>query len=116
MTIGPYTITTGNLIPYSENVATNQIRQEAADYSTVIVDRPQVRFLKGKFKVPRAEADDIERFLTWGVRFAATAFTVVDDFGTSWSVRYWDRVCKKKFVAADVVLMELTFRVEPVTR
>lgn len=112
MTIGPYVISRGNLLPYDENLATKQHRAEADDGAVGVIDDWDVQTFRVKITVPRAEALNIRGYLRTGVRYAAIPFTLVDDFGTSWLVRLWDRNIKMRTKATNLVEMVMVFREE----
>ena len=113
MTIGPYVVSRGNLVPYDETVNTRQHRNEADDGTVGIIDDFDVQMFKVKIRVPRAEALNIRGYLRTGVKFAAIPFTLVDDYGSSWQVRFWDRkVLMRTTRGNSLVEMVMTFREE----
>lgn len=116
MKIGPYTVSRGSLIPYTVERRASQTRRKAADGSITVVEKPDrtERYFHTKIKVPRAEANKIADFLETGVGYARDTFTLVDGFGTSFTVRFWDGRVRERFVASNVVELDLLFRREVV--
>lgn len=69
------------------------------------------QFFRVKIKVPKAEADNIRRFLL-ALGFSRDATTIEDGFGTVFNVRFWDKRIREKHVAAALTEMDLLFREE----
>jgi hypothetical protein len=111
--IGAYTIERGALIPYTDEATTNQGKQIDGNGGVVITETPYTeRYIRAIIKVSTEQADYIDGFLTNGVRFAGEYFTLVDGFGVSRNVRFWDKKVKRKSIASGIVQMDLLFRLE----
>ena len=116
MIIGPHTVTRGEILPYHEKTTTRQKTIEASDDSVVVIDRPPVKVKQAVLRLPRDEANKIHDYLVNGARFAATPFTLVDGYGTSWTVRLWSKTIDQKIISSDYVEMKFLFRVEVINR
>jgi hypothetical protein len=113
MQIGPYTITRGTMVPYQVDDETRQVKLEAEDGSVTVTEPAfnSVRFMRPKIKVPQAEAVEIANFLL-AVGYARDTFTYVDGFGTSHTVRYWDKKIRQRNIAGGLVEMDILLRRE----
>ena len=111
--IGPYEVERGALIPYTDETETRQVKQIDGAGGVIVTEVPyKERYIKAVIKTSKQQADLIDGFLTNGVRFASTIFTLVDGFGVSRNVRFWDDKVKRKSIASDIVRMDLLFREE----
>lgn len=111
--IGAYTVERGALIPYNDTAETRQVKQVDGDGKVIVTEYPfKERFIRTLIKVPKEQADCIDGFLTNGVRFAGSIFVLVDGFGISRNVRFWDKKVIRKSIASDTVQMDLLFREE----
>ena len=115
MIIGPITVSRGTLTPYVVEAKAAQSRRVAGDGSVVTVEQPftSEEFFQAKIRVPRDEAAVIKAFLEGaGAGFSRSTFTLVDGFGVSYTVRYWDRQVRVIYGAGDMAEMDLLFRRE----
>ena len=113
LTIGPYTMAKGALLPYEERDTTRQRFDITGDGGVVTHDVGyKEEFVRAIIKCPRDEGRAIAGFLTNGVRFRAMPFILVDGFGRSLTVRFWDKKLYKKYVQGAQVQMDLMFRIE----
>jgi len=111
--IGPYVIERGALIPYNDEATSDQVKQIDGNGGVVVTEATFTeRFIRAVIKVSKAQADYLDGFLTNGVRFAGEYFTLVDGFGVSRNVRFWDRKVNRKSIASGIVQMDLLFREE----
>jgi hypothetical protein len=112
--IGPFELSRGTLVPYTEERATKQTTRIAADGSVTVVDKSYNRetFFRAKVRLPLDEAKRIVGFLSDGVGFARDTFTLEDGFGITHTVRFWDRKIKQRSISADLVELDLLFRRE----
>jgi len=113
--IGPITVSRGTLTPYVQESRTAQTRKIAGDGSVVVTDQPFAfeEFFRARIKVDRDEARVIKSFLEGaGAGFARNTFVLVDGFGVSYTVRFWDRRVRLTYIKADLVQMDLLFRRE----
>lgn len=114
MNIGPYAITRGTKLPYkikgdarqSVNVATNGGVNVGDDgWST--------KLFTVTFSGSKQLMDGVFGYIMNGVRMAAIPFTYVDDYGKTWTVRYWGRSPPEyKSIASDLYEMTLVLRKE----
>ena len=111
--IGAYVVERGALIPYTDEAGTDQVKQIDGDGKVVVTEALfTTRYIKAVIKVTKEQADAIDGFLTNGVRFAGEIFVLVDGFGTSRNVRFWDKKVQRISIASDSVQMDLLFREE----
>jgi hypothetical protein len=116
MEIGPFVLTNGSLIPYDEEGRSRQNVIEAEDGSIYVQDRTAAKFIRARIKLNRTEANAVAGYLENGVRYAADAFTLKDDFNVQWNVRLWGGKVRRRSIASNVVEMDLMFRVEVTNR
>ena len=116
MEIGPFTISRGTMIPYVAEFRTDQVRKKAADGSVTVVEQAfteREEFFRAKVKIPRAEGEDLANFLD-AKGFARDTFTYKDGFGVSFTVRFWDRRIRKRYITGGLMELDLLFRKENV--
>ena len=114
ITIGPYTITRGEILPMERESRTAQNVEESEDGSVYVVERDyDEMFLKSRVKDSLSNIENLVYFLRNGVRYSAVPFFITDGFGRSWNVRYWGgRNIKWTMIGASLFEMNLVFRVE----
>ena len=115
MTIGPITVSRGTLTPYVQETKTAQSRFTAGDGSVVTVEQPFEfeEFFRANIRVDRDEGRVIKSFLEGaGAGFARNPFVLIDGFGVSHTVRFWDKRVRTTYIKADLVEMDLLFRKE----
>lgn len=112
MIIGPYTVSRGTLVPYEMYSQSQQARIELMDGAVCVAEDVDAQFMKATFRVPLEEAMNIQGYLRNSVRYSAEAFTITDDFGASWSVRYWDSKIGATVIGGSITEMVCLFRVE----
>ena len=114
MKIGPFTLSRGTLLPYTEERKTSQSTRVAPDGSVTVVDQIYTRetFFRAKVRIPKDEADVIVGYLTDGVGFARDTFSLEDGFGVTFTVRFWDRRLRKKTISSNLIELDLLFREE----
>lgn len=111
--IGPYKLTKGALLPYDEKSSTTQKESIDGNGGVVVHERSyKEKFIRAKCKCSVAEARTLEGYLTNGVRYKAIAFELVDGFGTTRLVRFWDKDVHRKHLGGDRVELDLLFREE----
>ena len=113
MQIGPFTVSRGTMIPYVEDDRTSQVRKVAGDGSITVVEQgfASELFFRAKIKVPRDEGTKIRDFLL-AKGYASETFTYIDGFGTSFTVRFWDRRVRRRNIGGSLVELDLLFRQE----
>lgn len=113
MQIGPYVISRGTMVPYGEDDTTSQTRKVAGDGSVTVVDQAfgEESFFRAKIKIPQAEAKTIRNYLL-AVGFARDTFSMIDGFGVTHTVRFWDKRVRRRNIAGGLVEMDLLFREE----
>jgi len=114
ITIGPYTIQRGEILPMDRESQTDQSVEEAEDGAVYVVEKDfDVMFLKASIKDSLNTVESLVYFLRNGVRYSAVPFFITDGFGRSWNVRYWGgKNIKWTMVGANLFSMSLVFRVE----
>jgi hypothetical protein len=114
MTIGPYTVTRGAMVPFTFEATSPQIAVETEDLEVVVAEKTanSVEYIRAVIKEPIDNGMNISNYLKYGVRFKAIPFTVQDDYGTTWLVRFWDRRVKRRHLGGDLVELDLLFRIE----
>jgi len=112
MKIGPYTVTRGMIVPFDEYSNSEQTRLELSDGAVAISDDWDTEFKKCTIKVSRGEALNIRGFLRRSARYSAEPFEIIDDYGTTWWVRYWDSKINMATAVSNIVEMVMVFRVE----
>lgn len=111
--IGPYLVTKGALLPYEERGETDQDVDITSDGGVVVHERPfDTEYIRAVIKCQLDEARVISGYLRNGVRYRAIPFTIVDGFGTSRLVRFWDRRVRSRHLGANRVELDLLFRQE----
>lgn len=111
--IGPYELEKGALVPYEEKGVTDQESDTDGDGGIVVHERPwDVKFIRAVCRCTTDEARVIEGYLRHGVRYKAIPFEIVDGFGTTRLVRFWDDKVIKKHLGNDRVELDLLFREE----
>lgn len=116
MQIGPFTLSRGQIVPATTDYKTPQKTVLAYDGSVTVIDYgfPDEEFIRAKVRLPEDEADKIISFLRNGMGYARTAFSIVDGYGDTHVVRFWDRKIRKRVIASNVVELDLLFRKEVV--
>ena len=113
LTIGPYVVTKGALLPYEERGETGQTADIDGDGGVVVHEQPfDTEYIRAVIKCSVDEARAIGGYLRNGVRYRAIPFTLVDGFGTSCLVRFWDKRVRRKNLGGDRVSLDLLFRIE----
>lgn len=111
--IGPYTVSRGVTVPYERESQTDQNVDIDGDGHVVVTEVAyNSQFIKAKIVGSNEEIEAIRGFLVDGVRFAAVAFYITDDWSVTHLVRYWGGKPKSSFVAPGICEMDLLFREE----
>lgn len=111
--IGPHTLTRGELLPAKRKSSTMQSALEAGDGSVRVTGTPLIRrFFTMRLTLPRAEAKRLTDYIENTLRMRAEVVTVVDGFGFSRQMRYWDGDLDWTHRGGAVVDLELVFREE----
>lgn len=114
MFFGPYEVAEGGISPAKRSRETGQAINIDGDGQVIVNEIPyDVEYFQVTIRVTRSLGEDIFSYITNGLRYAATPFVFVDDYGVSRWVRYWG---KKKIEMTDVniglVQMKLLLRKE----
>lgn len=111
--IGPHVVSRGALIPYEDKWRGGQMVQEDGNGGVIVSGKNyNVRFFRAVIRIPRDEALRIGGYLANNVKLTGTIITLVDGFGTTRSVRFWDNEVSMLSIASDLVEMDLLFREE----
>lgn len=95
MLIGTVTISRPASLPIERESGREQNVFDGGDGSFRVRDKaPARRLLTYKVRMTQAEYEALEVYLRVTVGFKKTPFTVVDDWGTSFTARYWDTKLK----------------------
>jgi hypothetical protein len=111
--VGPYTLTRGAIIPFETEGQTDQVVNTDGDGGVIVTEVPySEQFLKAVIRGTVEEMEAVKGFIETGVRFSAVPFNIVDDWNTTWFVRFWGTKVTKKLIAPGLCEMELLFRKE----
>jgi hypothetical protein len=115
VTIGPHTLSSGQLVPAKRRSKSRQQTDTAYD-GTVMVSGSQVvdRLFEIRCRVPRVEAEKIDYYIQNSLRYAAETVTVVDAYGVSRIMRYWDDETDYSIGGGGFTELNLLFREERV--
>ena len=115
LTIGPYVIEKGALLPYDEYTDTDQTSDKDGDGGIVVHRVPyREKFIRAVCKCSVDEARALEGFLTDGMQYKAITFVLVDGLGSERLVRFWDDRVRRKHLGGNRVELDLLFREEAV--
>jgi len=114
MQIGSIVLARGAMKPYIVKQKTSQTVVETENGEITVTEKAhnKVRFIHVKAKEDRDIAERIANFLANGARFRAVPFSLIDDDGSTWTVRFWDDEVRTKQRGATLVELDLLFRVE----
>ncbi len=114
ITVGPYTVSRGEILPHDREAQTAQSVDEAEDDSVYVSERlNDVQFITARLRDNLTTIENVIYYIRNGVRYAAVPFWITDGFGRQWNVRYWGgKSIKWKYVGADLVEVNLKLRVE----
>lgn len=97
----------------SDTVELDQDYEVDSDGNVVVYDETHSNELFDiEFQCDEDTAWNIKKFLLNGMRMRMRTFSITDDFGTTYLVRYWNNSFKKDFVAPDLWKIRVTLRRE----
>jgi len=112
MTIGPFTLSRGRLIPAKGSIETASDPIVASDGSVGGADDLyQTRMWEARLKLPRAEAANLVAYIANGLRFWRETVEVTDS-GITRVMRYWSRKVSWEQRGGEIVELTLPFREE----
>jgi hypothetical protein len=114
MQIGSIALSRGAQPPLVVEAATDQIVRKNEDGSIHITEQlfGKEEFVRIRLKLELVEARRIEDFLVNGCRFRAVPTTINTGVGQQWTVRYWDKSFRQKYIGAGLIEIDLLFRRE----
>jgi hypothetical protein len=113
LTIGPHVLSRGQLTPVKSKSRSYQTADVAGDGSVAISGSSIVeRLYMMRCKIPQAEATTLTRYIENSLRFKAETVQVIDGFGVTRTMRYWDGDLDTSVGGGGFADLDLTFREE----
>jgi len=113
VTIGPHTLTRGELVPIKYKSRTRQTAQVAGDASVAVSGSSITeRFFRIRCKLPRAEAAKIITYIENSLRYQAETVAVIDGYGVTRTMRYWSDEVDATTLGGAIIELDLPFRQE----
>lgn len=113
LTIGPHTVTRGQLVPVKYKSRTLQSVNVAGDGSVAVTGTPITeRLFIIRCRLPRADAAKIVAYIEHSLRYRAETCSVTDGYGVTRTMRYWEGDLDATTHGGAITELELTFREE----
>lgn len=116
VSIGPWSVTRGPILPHRRQSKTSQKVDKAEDGSVGVSDAHyDDDILYVLIRADITTISDIYHWIKNGVRYSARAFQYTDENGVELTVRYWKNTVQYRIIGGDLAEMELPLRKEIAT-